>query len=127
MEIKPKVLIIDDDLSVCETLSIALSEIVRVKYFTDTKEAQIYLKKHDDIKLIIIDYKVQNIDGIDFYKDEIKNKGFNIPAILISGFIGQNKSPEEQTLLAKYFVLVLEKPFDIFELINFVESEVLKK
>ncbi len=122
----PKLLIIDDEPSVCETLKIMLSDLFDITYFTDLATARNYLKQNPEIKIMILDYIVNRESGIDFYRNDIINK-FDIPTILISGFIGQANTTEEETkALEEMFIKILEKPFDILELREFLSTNILQ-
>lgn len=114
------IVIVDDDISVCETIKIALSDLFPVTFFTEIVSFKKFLATSPQISILILDYKINKVNGIEFYKKELATK--NIPTILISGFIGQNKTEEEFAELQKYFAKILEKPFDIFELIQFIEK-----
>ncbi|MFA5879955.1 MAG: response regulator [Candidatus Margulisiibacteriota bacterium] len=119
----PKLLIIDDEPSVCETLKIAFSDLFNVTYFTNLDTARNFIKETKDIKFLILDFIINRESGIDFYKYEIHGN-MNLPTVLISGFIGQvNTTKEETRELEKLFIKLVEKPFDIIELRNFFESK----
>jgi len=120
MPVRKTILILDDDPSVCETLKIALSTLFNVDFFTEPPQLLNRLQKGNP-DLLILDYKIKDIDGIAFYKKELAK--LNIPTILISGFIGQNISEEQYSALSKFFIKILEKPFEIFELIQFIEDK----
>jgi len=123
----PKLLIVDDEPSVCETLKIALSDLFNVVYFTNLDEARLFINENQDLKFMILDYLVNRESGIDFYKNELYRK-VNLPTILISGFIGQvNTTKEETRELEKLFIKMLEKPFDIIELRTFLAERLTQK
>jgi DNA-binding NtrC family response regulator len=123
---KPKLVIIDDEISVCETLKIAFSDLFKVAYFCDLKDAKSFLEKNKDIALMLLDYKIRHDSGIEFFKKEVLAKNLNIPTILISGFLGQEVNEGDKFDLNKMFVKTLEKPFDLYELKDFIETKILK-
>jgi DNA-binding NtrC family response regulator len=126
---KKRILIVDDDLAICEALQILLATKYDVDYFDTLNKTREFLENnHRKLDLIILDYNIGNESGIDFYKENIKEKNLNIPAILISGFIvTQLKTKAELNALDKLFVGVFEKPFDFIELKEFIANILAKK
>lgn len=114
------IIILDDDISVCETVKIALSALFDVEYFISAPAFKSYMLEKKPISLLILDFKIADVNGIQFYREELAQ--YKIPTMLISGFIGQNKTDEELSELKKDFIAILEKPFDIFELIKNIET-----
>ncbi|MCP4050973.1 MAG: response regulator [bacterium] len=123
-----KILVVDDDSSICESIKILLSDYCDVTYFTDLYNAEDYLKNNEqEIDAIILDYNIGSENGIAFYRNNIVKKGLKIPGILISGFIvTQLKTEKELDDMNSLFVKVFEKPFDSIEFKEFITQEVWK-
>lgn len=121
---KKKILIIDDDIIICQSLQLLLQSEYDVQYFNDVTSSKNYLDTPGShVDLLILDYNISHENGIEFYQEEIKHKNRQIPAILISGFIVTKlKSKEEMDELNALFVQVFEKPFEISEIIECIHS-----
>jgi DNA-binding NtrC family response regulator len=121
-----EIVIIDDDVAICQVLQLLLSDIAKITYFHDVDSANEYLKDNsENIKLLILDFNIGKQSGIDFYKQNVIAKGMDIPAVLISGFIvTQLKTAPELLELNELFVKVFEKPFDFVEFKSFLETTI---
>jgi len=119
-----QVVLIDDDVAICQSLQILLQDVAQLNYFHDVASAKDYLATHyDDVDLLILDYQISSDNGITFYKNEIQTQETPIPAVLISGFIVTKlKSKEELDNLNNLFLKVFEKPFDFIQLREFIVS-----
>jgi DNA-binding NtrC family response regulator len=119
-----KIVVIDDDSAICESLKILLSSVANVEIFDCLETARKYIRKeYRNIDLLIIDYNVGEENGISFYKKEIIKNEIKLPAILISGFIvTQLKTPYELNKLDNLFLGVYEKPFDFIAFRKFVKN-----
>lgn len=109
-----KIIIVDDDAEVLEVIELVVSEINRsLKTFTKSIEAKDYiLNNHKDILCIISDFNMPNLNGLDLY-NEVKKT--NLPFILLSGYLGDIKSTEDNLML-------LSKPFSIEELSAIIQQ-----
>jgi DNA-binding response OmpR family regulator len=117
-----KILIVDDDLAVCESIKMMLDKQCEVAYVCDVASAKDYINQNN-IDLIILDYNIGEDSGITFYEEEIHAKNKKIPGVLISGFIvTQLKSEEEMDGLNQLFVRIFEKPFDFIEFRKYILS-----
>ena len=80
---KKIVYIIDDDRSVCESLSMLMhSADLDVEVF-DLAEEFLQCKPRNENSCLISDIKMKGIDGFDLQKELVK-KGFNIPMIFLT-------------------------------------------
>lgn len=120
---KPSVIVLDDELSVCESIKIVLANY-DVHFVLSTSDCLTYMRANQKPNLMIIDYKVGLDDGIEFYRDIIIPEFGKIPAILISGYVGQKEQPDDDLKLASMFVRLVQKPFDIFKFKAVIEHEV---
>lgn len=115
-ESKKRVLIVDDDKEVCDTLKDELTQFGLEVYtaYNGADAFDIFYEKGVD--LIVSDYKMPNLDGVEFL-EELVNRKLEVPVILMTGF-----SEEEENLKIRPGVRkVLIKPFtcrDLFESIN---------
>lgn len=107
-------MVLDDEVSVCESIAIILSGY-DVHYVLSTDACLAQMEQNPLPDLMIIDYKIGLDDGITFYTDTLVKKFGKIPAILISGYVGQKEQPDEDFRLASIFIRLVQKPFDIFK------------
>lgn len=87
-----KMLLVDDDQQLCETTSVALKEIgIDSDWTLDGESAvKVTVKAHNDRKpydIILLDWKLPGIDGIETAKRIRKSLGSdNVPILLISAY-----------------------------------------
>ena len=118
-----KVLIIDDDLSIRNMLSIVLKnegyEVIAVE------SAIIALKKlkKEMVDLIISDIKMPEISGIELLR-KVKSIDQEIPVIMITGFASTNDAVEAMKLGAEDYII---KPFNLDELKIIINKSIYKK
>ncbi len=115
-----KVLVIDDEDICCKSLQRVLQDVCHVDICTTSREVCDYFSTHPDPDLILIDYQICDENGIEIFRNEIVDKGKRVPAILISGYVGGAKHLKLQKEAEKYFVTIIEKPFDALVLRGFV-------
>ena len=82
-----KILVVDDDIFICNLLSLFLSDIASgVLIANDGLEGISQIKAHEeDINCIVCDIKMPNMDGPTFFK-EIRKNSCNIPVIFFSAY-----------------------------------------
>lgn len=120
-EMRKRILIIDDDVDLCFELSEALkTESYSVKAISDPKKAQAEIKK-DAYEIIILDYKMPQINGADILK-YVRDKKLKCKIFLTSGkpFIEKMVEDENLTHLVAGF---LNKPFSIDQLLEKIKAE----
>lgn len=116
-----KILVIDDEKSVVDTLKIILADDGEVEVCTSVEEATRILDAvAPSIGIIIIDYQIGKDDGIAYYKNKVVPKFGKIPAILISAIKGQPRDEDEAKEIKSLFIRSFEKPFDALEMKMFV-------
>ena len=111
--------VVDDDHDIMSLFSDALSEIgdASVFGFIDSTLALEHFKlNHLDYSLILSDYRMPTMDGIELLK-KVKAINSSVKTILISAFDIDDKLFEECKCVDK----ILQKPIAIPELINEVE------
>ena len=115
---KREILVVDDEIGIRLLLEELMgSEGFKVHTAHNGKEALEIINKHT-IDLMMIDYKLPVMDGIEVIKQlEKENKA--IPTIIMSGLTENFKdSTYELTSVKK----VLSKPFDVLEVREFVKQ-----
>ncbi len=117
------VLIVDDDESIRDMLSIVLNdENYNVITAEDGKNALLHLKKNQ-IHLVITDIKMPDMNGIELL-NIIKKKKEKIPVIMITGHASTNDAIEAMKIGAEQYIT---KPFNIDELKVVIEKAIYKK
>ncbi|MDD5454855.1 MAG: response regulator [Candidatus Ratteibacteria bacterium] len=111
-----RILIIDDDMELCEELSEILEEEgfeVDCAFTPAEGQKQLKTNKYD---IVLLDFKLPQMSGIDFLKKEhecLKNK----KVFIISGSLSIKNLIEEQNL-SHLVSGVFSKPFDIEALLR---------
>ncbi len=118
-----RILVVDDEPGVLESLEILLSsEGYKVDVANSGQEALEKLKSQD-YHLIITDVRMEGLDGIEVLKG-VKGKNINIPVIIISAYA----SPESALKAMKEGAYdYLPKPFKISELKRVVKEALGEK
>ncbi len=111
-----RILIVDDDKGICEGLRLVLSDLADIDTCNTVLEAKKCVSRIPNLKLILVDYRIKNDSGIDFYLKEVLKKNRHIPAILMSGYVGENKHPDLIESAKSHFEAIIEKPFDVVKL-----------
>ncbi len=84
-------LVVDDDRQLCESTAASLKSIgVRADWTLDGESAielvEQHHNKHNDYHVILLDYKLPGIDGIDTARKIRKELGDDVPILLISAY-----------------------------------------
>lgn len=117
-----KILVVDDEKGVRESLKFALKDKYKVIFAANGKECISFLESENP-DVVILDIILPDIDGISLLK-EIKNKGKNIPVIMLTA-ISQVKTAVEA--MKNGAVDYITKPFDIEELLLVIENVIKTK
>jgi len=120
---KSHILIIDDDLAMCELLDKMFGRSYTVTTKNNGMDAMLWLDKGNMPDLIITDIDMPNLNGVDFLMN-VKNSGYykDVPIIVITGY--NDKEHKLKCLkygAYEYFV----KPFNPRDLL-FTSEIVLK-
>ena len=121
-EVKPTVFIIDDDASVCKSLSRLLRSLgFDTEAFTSAEQ---FLKGEHEVGAgcIVLDIRMPGLSGIDL-QDELNKAGCSMPIIFITG---HGNIPMSVQAMKKGAVDFLTKPFDDEELLQAVEKAIEK-
>lgn len=113
------ILVVDDDTAIREILPKILA---KAGYESETaangKEALNLLQAGKVYDLIILDLMMPIMDGNEFM-EEILNNGYDIPIILLTGYLGDLKAELRMTPVA-----LMEKPFIFDKIIAEVKKHV---
>ncbi len=119
-EIK-SVLIVDDELSVRESLKMILKPMCRVHTAADGKEALECIEKNK-IDVVTLDLRMPGLSGMDVLR-QIKRRDPDIEVMIITAFgsLGDSEDATRQGATG-----IISKPFNISELMTMV-NELLEK
>lgn len=114
---KKCILIIDDEIGICESLEFILENDYDVKFSTDPSEGLIKLK-NEYFNLCLLDLKIGQYNGLDILK-EIKEIDKNIIVIIMTAYGSINTTVEAMKNGAYSY---LTKPLNISELYVLIEQ-----
>lgn len=123
MNIQPTVLIVDDEASICETLSRIL---VRSGYQTlvaHTGKVGMELFRQHEVDVVLLDLLLPDIDGLEVAREMIVQNSV-VPIIIISAFGNIPRAVEATKMGAYYF---LEKPLDRERLLIMVKNAIAQR
>ncbi|MBZ2174839.1 sigma-54 dependent transcriptional regulator [Schnuerera sp. xch1] len=112
-----KVLIVDDEKSICDSLTFALEDDYEVMSIQNPNEVKDILEK-DNIDIVLLDLKIGNINGIDVLR-EIKNIDEEIQVIIMTAFGSIKSSVKAIQEGASHYIT---KPIDMEELFVFIKK-----
>lgn len=112
-----KILIVDDEKSICDSLTFALEDDYEVVSTQDPNQVQDILKE-DNIDVVLLDLKIGNVNGIDILK-KIKSIDEEIQVIIITAFGSIKSSVKAIQEGASHYIT---KPIDMEELFTFIEK-----
>ena len=111
-----KILIVDDDWGVCNSLTILLrGEGYCVDGIRDSREAVIVVKK-DKYDVCLFDYKMKGINGIDLLRIT-KNANPQCSVFIISAMLNIDELCKKETK-AGLVAGIISKPFDVGALLQ---------
>lgn len=111
-----KILAVDDEPDILELIEMEIEELGHTLICADVKSAFALFEKNRDIDLIISDFKMPNLTGLDFYK-MVRGIDEEIPYIIFSGNL---ESDDFKVAGEKRGLIVVSKP-NIAELREEVE------
>ena len=121
-EVKPTVFVIDDNASVCKSLSRLLRSMgLDVEVFAS---AELFLKRehYGGVGCILLDVQMPGLSGMDL-QQELNKADYHIPIIFITG---HGDIPISVEAMKKGAVDFLTKPFDDEELLEAVRKAIEK-
>jgi two-component system NtrC family sensor kinase len=121
---RPRVLVVDDELTLLSSLRRALAREVEVVLASSAKEASALLEHDDRFDLVLCDIMMPDVNGIELFESASKAH----PA-LRDRFVfmtGGNFGGSVQQYIETTDVPILEKPFDLRELRRLLRSPAKK-
>lgn len=114
-----KILIIDDEVSICDSLEFALENKYAV-FTTQFPSEGISMIQNKEIDIVILDLRIGNISGINILR-EIKYINENIQVIVMTAYGSIESTIEAMKLGAIHY---LTKPINIDELIVYINKAI---
>tara|TARA_A100001015_G_C14826610_1_gene646948 strand:- start:220 stop:648 length:429 start_codon:yes stop_codon:yes gene_type:complete len=105
---KKRILLCDDELVICESLKMFLSNRLKTVDCAYDGEQGLKMALENDYDVIITDYSMPKMDGLSFLR-ELRNQGDYTTAILFSGHLDFISEDVEKELAISH---VVEKPID---------------
>ncbi len=112
-----KILIIDDEPSICSSLSFALEDEFEVKATTDPEQGLQYAKK-EQFHLCLLDLKIGNVNGI-IILEKLKEIQKDLPVVIITAYGTISTSVEA---LQKGAYSYITKPINMDELFSTIKQ-----
>ena len=109
MEPRKRLIIIEDEISICSLLQAHLSKHYHITVFNDAESCLDALSTLGNAHLFIIDYNLPQKNGSDLFK-ELKSQLPQAKFILVTGFLSPEQAEREAQ--AGFDALIL-KPFQI--------------
>jgi two-component system response regulator PilR (NtrC family) len=107
-ETSGKILIVDDEESICETLAIMLKRAGYAVVTTTDSEAALSLLADERPDVILLDVRMPNVDGLQILK-AIRDKSINVTPMIMTAFSAWDTAVEAMRLGAFDYI---RKPFD---------------
>jgi two-component system, NtrC family, response regulator AtoC len=118
--INKRILIIDDDVELCEELAdILISEGHTVTWTSDNDQWPALINNLI-FDIIILDYKMTGITGIEIL-EYMKDKGIKTGVIMISGRPFVEKLIEDKAL-SSFILGIIKKPIDLKALLEKIQA-----
>ncbi len=109
-----RVLIADDDVAVCSLLQVVLSPIAHVTAVNDAEAALELLARGERYDVIISDFELPGIDGLEFVRRiRVSEYDARVPILMISG---HGKLGVRDRARAEGADAFLDKPFTLAQL-----------
>jgi CheY-like chemotaxis protein len=114
------ILIVDDDLAICETLAAILKEKgYSIAHVSSGKEA-LKIVKEKDFDIVFIDVKMPVMNGLETYLALRKIRP-NIKVVMMTGYRQEVQSLVEEAIRRDVYACIY-KPFDIKKLLKIIEG-----
>jgi DNA-binding NtrC family response regulator len=114
------ILIVDDDLSTCETLTDIFKEKgYSIAYVSSGEEAK-RIVKEKDFDIVLIDVKMPVMNGLETYL-ELRKIRPNIKAVMMTAYHQEVQDLVEEAIRHNVYTCVY-KPFDIKKLLKIIEG-----
>lgn len=112
-----RILIVDDDLDLCETLKQKLSKTLAVDV-ANTAEDGLYFTQLNDYQVLILDITLPDMDGVELCRT-LRSGGVTRPILMLTGQADVNYKVRAMETGADDY---LTKPFDFSELLARVKA-----
>src|SRR5262245_37186575 len=90
-EQRGKVLVLEDDEGVARLVRFRLKRLGYEVVLATTPDEALHFIGQRDVDLVVLDYQLRgNVSGLDFYRQS-QTLGYDIPAILVTGFSDESK------------------------------------
>ena len=119
MKEKVKIIVVDDEIYNLQLLEIILGKEFNIVTNQNGEETLALFKKHPDTKLLISDYRMPKIDGIQI-AEKVKEKYPKMPIFLLTGFVVSEEIAEanKKGIIDKY----LQKPLNKAEILEAIHE-----
>lgn len=118
------ILIVDDDINLCEALSEELSENgYETKFVTSADDAVKAVSAPNNFDLILLDLKMPGKDGL-YVLNHIKDKGLEYKVIILTAYADIKSAIDSARLGATDFV---NKPYDFNKLLATIRKVLQKE
>ena len=118
-----QILIIDDDGSVRDVLREIVSTFGYAPHPVDSAKEAVSMLTKGRIDLIFLDISMPEISG-DQLLEFIRKKGFKTPVVVVSAHI---EAEVEERMRASGISGILEKPFEVADVIDLMEEALARK
>jgi DNA-binding NtrC family response regulator len=118
---KPTILYVDDDQFNITLFEFNFKNEFHILNATSGSEALQLIKDHDEIKAVVSDVRMPEMDGIEFI-NKVKEVRSGLPCFLLTGYGGAQEVVDamDQNLIVGYF----SKPFDKENIITTLKSTI---
>lgn len=126
MNLNSTIMIVDDEKMVTSTLSALIKMVLKqsVLAYNNPVEALEQIHPNQQVDLIISDFMMPHMNGLEFLK-EVKKKSPETVAILLTGYADKENAIRSINEVGLYYYL--EKPWDNTSLIKIVQNGLEKK
>ncbi len=118
MSNKKKVLIVDDEEGIRESLKLILGDFYEMILTEDGQQCLDCLANAKDIGVVLLDIKMPKVHGLDILK-EVKEKHPNVKVVMITGYRSVETAAEATRLGASGYIV---KPFKSDEILATVRK-----
>jgi len=117
-----KILYVDDEVSALKVLSAIIKKAGFDVITASTAEEAISLLKKTEVNIIILDYRLPGMDGIEMLR-WLKQEGIKVPTVMLTAYGTIEKAVEAMKLGAYHYLI---KPVDPELLINVINEAINK-
>ena len=115
---KKRILIVDDEEGIRESLKLILGEKYELLLATSSKECLSYIKNENDINLVLLDIKMPKVDGLEILK-QLKEINPDIKVIMVTGYKSVETATEAIKAGASDYIV---KPFNSSDILEAVDK-----